>query len=248
MQLASSLATSLAAPSAARATTVSAPIAGEPDPSAPPLPERAALLQALASKAGDEAVAQAIQRLMPLSPLGGSTDPAKYQQALDGEWKLLWFNEAAFSPLLELPAPFRPDSYQYFGPAAAREVGEGRVAQGLVGGVLASLGPETEVWLSSGAAGRRGDPRLLDIYPPFRFQLGRTPGSAAGAAKRTLVEADSDAEFRKANARSEEAQLAPKNVYEQMYLEDAGRGSLRISTIASGDPVIVGEIFVHQKL
>lgn len=126
-------------------------------------------------------------------------------------------------------------------------MGEGRVAQGLVGGALRVLGPDAELWLSSGAVAAGGRPSTLEIYPPFRFQLGRTPGSGR-AAKRTIVEADSDAEFRRVNARSGEAQRAPKNEYEQLYLEDCGRGSLRVSVIASGDPVIVGETFVHQKL
>jgi hypothetical protein len=31
-------------------------------------------------------------------------------------------------------------------------------------------------------------------------------------------------------------------------VEDIGKGSLRISTVVRGDPVIVGEMFVHQKL
>ena len=56
------------------------------------------------------------------------------------------------------------------------------------------------------------------------------------------------ADFRAANARTTEAQLAPKNEYEQLYLENYGRGSLRISVVAVGDPVIVGDMFVHQKL
>ena len=47
-----------------------------------------------------------------------------------GEWELIWsYGAEAFSPLLTLPRPFRPDSYQYLGPIATIEVGEGRVAQ-----------------------------------------------------------------------------------------------------------------------
>ena len=42
--------------------------------------------------------------------------------------------------------------------------------------------------------------------------------------------------------------MAPRNKYEQLYLEDFGTGSLRVSMIARGDPVIVGDMFVHQKL
>ena len=42
--------------------------------------------------------------------------------------------------------------------------------------------------------------------------------------------------------------MAPRNEYEQLYLEDFGTGSLRVSVITKGDPVIVGDMFVHQKL
>ncbi len=103
-----------------------------------------------------------------------------------------------------------------------------------------------EVWLSSGALPKEDNPSILEIYPPFRFQLGRVPGG--GGKKRTIVESQSDAEFRAANARSTEAQLAPKNEYEQLYLENYGQGSIRISVIAKGDPVILGDMFVHQKI
>lgn len=210
--------------------------------------ERDELLRAISNRSSDEVIAGAIERLVPLSPLkGGVASKSTVDAALDGEWKLLWYNYADFSPLLKLPPPFQPASYQYFGGVAEREVGEGRVAQGLVGGVLSALGPETEVWLSSGAVARGDRPSALEIYPPFRFQLGRTPGSSS-APKRMIVEAGSDAEFRRANARTTEAQLAPKNEYEQLYLEDVGTGSLRVSLITKGDPVIVGDMFVHQKL
>ncbi|KAL7549895.1 hypothetical protein ACHAWF_013154 [Thalassiosira exigua] len=212
------------------------------------IPERDALLRAIAGGASDDAVADAIERLVPLSPLKGSDASAASScaSALEGTWRLLWYNKSDFSPLLKLPSPLRPDSYQYFGATAAAEVGEGRVAQGLVGGVLGALGPKTELWLSSGAVAAEGRPSTLEIYPPFRFELGELPGSTK--PKRTIVEAGSDAEFRAANARSTEAQLAPKNEYEQLYLEDRGRGSLRVSVVARGDPVIVGDMFVHQKL
>lgn len=149
--------------------------------------------------------------------------------------------------MLKLPSPFRPDSYQYFGSIAEKEVGEGRVAQGLVGGVLSALGPKSELWLSSGAVGQEGHPSTLEIYPPFRFQLGELPGGSS-TSKRTIVESESDADFRAANARTTEAQLAPKNEYEQLYIENVGSGSLRVSVVAKGDPVIVGDMFVHQKL
>jgi hypothetical protein len=208
--------------------------------------ERNELLQAIANKTSDEVVAQAIQNLIPLNPLKSSS-ASEYSNALDGEWKLLWYNKSDFSPLLKLPSPLRPDSYQYFGKIAEQEVGEGRVAQGLVGGVVSlSGGSNKELWLSSGAVASKDDPKVLEIYPPFRFQLGETPGSTA--PKSTIVESESDADFRAANARTVEAQQAPKNEYEQVYLENYGSGSLRVSVITKGDPVIVGDMFVHQKV
>lgn len=208
--------------------------------------ERNELLQAISNKSSDEVVAQAIQNLIPLNPLKSSS-ASEYSNALDGEWKLLWYNKSDFSPLLKLPSPLRPDSYQYFGKIAEQEVGEGRVAQGLVGGVVSlSGGSNKELWLSSGAVASKDDPKVLEIYPPFRFQLGETPGSTA--PKSTIVESESDADFRAANARTVEAQQAPKNEYEQVYLENYGSGSLRVSVITKGDPVIVGDMFVHQKV
>ncbi|KAL7487105.1 hypothetical protein ACHAW6_012707 [Cyclotella cf. meneghiniana] len=208
-------------------------------------PQRDALIQVLSNKSSDPVVLQAIENLIPLNPMKAK-GAANYANALNGEWKLLWYNKSDFSPLIELPSPFRPDSYQYFGDVAAKEVGAGRVAQGLTGGVLSALGPNKELWLSSGAVAKEDDSSILEIYPPFRLQLGQTPGSSV--AKQTIIESQSDAEFRAVNARSTEAQLAPKNEYEQLYLENFGRGSLRISVVARGDPVIVGEMFVHQKL
>ena len=52
--------------------------------------------------------------------------------------------------------------------------------------------------------------------------------------------------FRKVNVRTDEAQQAPANKYKQLYLESGGVGALRISTVTEGDPVIVGEVFVHR--
>jgi hypothetical protein len=162
---------------------------------------------------------------------------------LDGAWKLLWSYKAeAFSPLLQLPPPLKPSSFQYLGSAAASEVGSGRVAQGLTGGIL---GPK-QFWLSSGIVESPDDPSIRVIRPPFRFQLGERYPLAS--EKLTLVEAGSDAEFRQVNARTKEAQQAPSNQYKQLYVENGKEGSLRISTITSGDPVIVGAVFCHMKL
>lgn len=197
------------------------------------------LLDAIARKSSDKEVISILQNLKDPSNGKGATFPDR----LEGEWELIWsYGAEGFSPLLKLPRPFRPESYQYIGSPAATEVGEGRIAQGLTGGILGN----NQLWLSSGAVPFDQDPSVLEIQPPFRFQIGGRYGS--GQAKKTLVEAGSDAEFRKVNARTEEAQLAEKNQYQQMYLEDGGRGSLRVSTVIAGDPVIVGEIFVHRKL
>ena len=211
-------------------------------PAAPAdLPERAALLSAISSGASDSVVLSKIEALVLLDPAKGRG--AAERDDLSGEWELIWsYGAEAFSPLLTLPRSFRPDSYQYLGPIATIEVGEGRVAQGLVGGVL---GP-VQLWLSSGAVVSGDDPSVLDIKPPFRLQAGGRAGS--GATKRTIVEAGSDADFRKANVRTEEAQRAPPNKYKQTYLEGGGKGALRISTVTEGDPVIVGLIFVHRKV
>lgn len=232
-------------------TIVSAAVVGKPDTASTisiASSERDTLLKAISSSQSDEDILKAIQQIIPLSPLKPNSLNAKasYATALDGEWKLLWYNFSDFSPLLKLPPPLRPDSYQYFGTIAEKEVGAGRVAQGLTGGVLNTFGANKELWLSSGAVANDENSSILEIFPPFRFQYGSMPGSLK--RKRTIVESQSDSEFRAANARTKEAQLAPKNEYEQLYVEDIGKGSLRISTVVRGDPVIVGEMFVHQKL
>jgi hypothetical protein len=183
----------------------------------------------------------AIDNLVPFDP--SKKKGASLTEDLEGEWELLWSAKAeAFSPLLKLPKPFKPASFQYLGNPAAAEVGPGRVAQGLTGGILG----KTQLWLSSGVRASPSDDSILEILPPFRFEVGGR--YQTGTPKKRLVEAGSDAEFRKLNARTNEAQAAPKNSYQQLYLERLGKGSIRISTITEGDPVIVGAIFVHQKL
>lgn len=127
------------------------------------------------------------------------------------------------------------------------------------------FGRDAELWLSSGIGplsdeSRSGkDLTTLIIYPPFRLQLGHTPpsitttednnnNSSSNKNKRTIVESESDVDFRKVNSRTVDAQNAPRNEYEQLYIENLGTGSLRISVITKGDPVIVGNMFIHQKL
>lgn len=209
---------------------------------------RANLLSAIEQGKPDAEVLEAIERLRPFNPLSPTSSGAP--TSLEGEWKLLWSINDDFSPLLRLPKPIRPNSFQYFGPIAASEVGEGRVAQGLTSGILG----ESQLWLSSGTEplppkvveGVANAPYRLEIEPPFRLQLGGRVGT--NAPKKLIVEAGNDADFRKINARSKEAQLAGKNVYEQVYVESKGKGSLRISTITEGDPAIVGTILIHEKL
>jgi hypothetical protein len=204
---------------------------------------RAQLLTAISRNAPDEQVIDIIGKLTAQDPSQGRG--ATYPDRLDGQWELIWSYKAeAFSPLLKLPKPIRPESYQYFGSVAAQEVGEGRIAQGLTGGILG----KKQLWLSSGAIPLPdgSDPSVLEIQPPFRLQLGGPVGS--NQPKTMLVEADSDAGFRQVNARTKEAQQAGKNQYQQNYLENKGPGSLRVSSVIAGDPVLVGEIFVHCKL
>jgi hypothetical protein len=204
---------------------------------------RSCLLESIRSNKSEQQVMGAIETLLPFDPAQGRGATMELENDLDGEWRLLWSAKAdAFSPLLKLPKPLKPDSYQYLGIPAATEVGQARVAQGLTGGIL---GP-VQLWLSSGVTPSLQDPSVLDILPPFTFQVGGR--YLSGAPKITIVEAGSDAEFRQVNARTQEAQEAPKNAYRQLYVELTGKGSIRISTVSDGDPVIVGAIFVHQKL
>jgi hypothetical protein len=201
------------------------------------------LLESIRSNNSEKQVMGAVEKLLPFDPAQGRGATMELENDLDGEWRLLWSAKAdAFSPLLKLPKPFKPDSYQYLGTPAATEVGRARVAQGLTGGILGPI----QLWLSSGVTPSLQDPSVLDIVPPFKFQVGGR--YLSGKPKITIVEAGSDAEFRQVNARTQEAQEAPKNAYRQLYVERNGKGSIRISTVSDGDPVIVGAIFVHQKL
>jgi hypothetical protein len=204
---------------------------------------RSYLLDSISSHNSEKEVMGAIEKLLPFDPAQGRGATMELANDLDGEWRLLWSAKAdAFSPLLKLPKPLKPDSYQYLGSPAAIEVGQAKVAQGLTGGILGPI----QLWLSSGITPSMQDPSILNILPPFKFQVGGR--YLSGTPKITIVEADSDAEFRQVNARTQEAQEAPKNAYQQLYVERNGKGSIRISTVANGDPVIVGAIFVHQKL
>ena len=202
---------------------------------------RKKLMELIQQDKDEETIMAAINDLVSFDP--SKRRGAALSEDLDGEWRLLWSAKAeAFSPLLTLPSPLKPDSFQYLGKAASAEVGPDRVAQGLTGGILG----RNQLWLSSGVRTSPSDDSILEILPPFRFELGGR--FQTNKPKKLIVEGGSDAEFRKQNARTQEAQEAPLNSYQQLYLELEGTGSLRISTITEGDPVIVGAIFVHQKM
>ena len=115
--------------------------------------------------------------------------------------------------------------------------------------------------LSSGLVpAASGGGNVLEIQPPFRFEAvwndatlrrpGRlSKGVAKGGARWKLVDSGSDADFRALNARDEDAQAAGRNMYKQRYLDNTGEpGDLRVSEIISGDPVIVGVVFIHRRL
>ena len=141
------------------------------------------------------------------------------------------------------------------GDDAAREVGDGRVAQVLNFPIV-----PLSLLLSSGAIPVKKKLTTLEIFPPFRLEVvwgdeslrrpGRlSKGKGKGGGRIQLVESGSDADFRALNARDEDAQAAGRNMYKQRYLEMTGMpGDLRISEVVAGDPVIVGEVFIHRRL
>jgi hypothetical protein len=214
-------------------------------------PERQSLFKAINSGANDATVLQCLDDLLllrtsndkaTLSPdVVTTTSTSKpLLDRLDGRWKLIWSFNDQVSPLLKLPRPFKPTSYQYAGSAAAPIVGEGRIAQMLTDGVLGT----SKAWLSSGIVVRDEHESMLEIRPPFRLELETN----SQQPRKVLVDAGSDADFRAVNARTADAQRAPPNLYQQVYVEDDGPGSLRVSKIVDGDPVIVGATLIHIKL
>lgn len=217
-------------------------------------PERDALLQAISSKSSDDVVLNCIDKLLAAAAAdaASSSSPTSTRSTrsasasslpdrIDGRWKLIWsIKDDKFSPLLQLPGLLKPTSYQFVGSAAVPVVGgdRQRIAQLLTNGIL---GP-VKTWLSSGV--QEYNDSTLQIQPPFRLEL-EIPSNN----RFQIVEAGSDADFRAINVRSTEAQQAPPNLYQQLYVDDEiGPGSIRISKIIEGDPVIVGATFVHVKL
>jgi len=189
--------------------------------------ERMDLLEKITKRASDEDVAAAIAKLEILDPSKGR---AATSDQLGGTWELIYsVNAEAFSPLLNLPRPIRPTSLQLIGESATPVVGDGRIAQVLNFPLI----PLSFI-LSSGAVPFASDSSVLEIFPPFRFDI------KLGGAKKQVVESGSDAGFRALNARTEEAQAAGRNLYKQRYLENSGmKGDLRISEVIAGDPVLV---------
>ncbi|KAJ8598467.1 hypothetical protein CTAYLR_010105 [Chrysophaeum taylorii] len=180
------------------------------------------------SRANDERIAT--QELVKAIDRGAPTEeveaciaklvPLSTSTSVDGCWKLLWSARTRnFSPLLELPKPIRPDSTQFFE--------DGRIENSLTRGVLGG----SRLVLTAGF----DDPLIL---PPFRFDVRVLDRSIR------LVDAGSDADFRRTQARSQEEQRAPRNRYVQLYL---GK-DIRVSKVVEGDPVILGATFVHRRL
>ena len=211
-----------------------APCAASPAEDGTVAAARAALLQAIARGEPDAAILQKVDALIPfdLSHGRGATDAA-----LGGPWRLLWTrDEAPAAVQFVRKTLHQPVSTQLLGSSAEAVVGPGRVAQ------LLDFGP-VRFELSSGAAPATDDSAVLVIYPPFRF------AALAAGGRLDLVKADSDADFRKVNARSREAQEAPLNRVTQQYLETTGMpGDLRISRITEGDTALVGNVYVHIRM
>lgn len=190
-------------------------------------PERISLLKELANGGSDKNIFDAIAALESLDPSDGK---AALSENLGGTWELIYSIDAeSFSPLLNLPKPIRPTSLQLIGEDAASVVGPGRIAQVLNFPIL----PLSFI-LSSATAVVDADSSVLEIFPPFRFDV------KFGGIKTQVIQSGSDADFRALNGRSSQAQAAGRNIYKQRYLETSGeRGDLRISEVIAGDPVIV---------
>ena len=189
---------------------------------------REALLSAI-GKQDDRAVEGLLAEVIEMDPSKGK---GAASDQLTGEWRLLWSAKTSkFSPLLSLPKPLRPESMQKVPEVPGRAANT--LTSGVLGGATLELSSNVEV----------KDPKTLEIYPPFWLDL------ALGDQSWRLVDAESDATFRKTQARSLSEQRAPRNLYVQLYLETSGNpGDLRISKVVAGDPVIVGATFIHQRV
>lgn len=205
--------------------------------------ERQDLLRAIETNAPDEVVLQAIKALVPLDPSSGR---GAVSDSLAGTWRLLWsYKEngggAADSPLLKLPRVIRPTSLQLVGAPATAVVGKGRVAN-----ILCFPAGIRLLLSSNGFPVPEGPPSELEISPPFRLEID----AGGGAAKLQLF--DTASGIQRDGIRlyvDENQQPAPRNKYEQQYLEVANvPGDLRISKIVCCDTTIVGSVFVHERV
>lgn len=186
---------------------------------------RDALLLAIATGAGVE---RAIEELVPFDPARGRGARAS---ELQGTWKLLWSSaDAEVSRVLRaVPGPILPTSMQLLGD---RKIGEGRAAN-----VLDFFGHAVRVELSSSALPSQDDQSSIVIGPPFRLAL-------LAGGQRVVLGAEED----------ETSDTTPllgnqPSIFRQRYLETSGLpGDLRISRVVSGDPVVLGSAFVHQRL
>ncbi|KAG8459009.1 hypothetical protein KFE25_006554 [Diacronema lutheri] len=222
----------LAALHAAALATVGA--AGASDVDAQREARRAELLRLIASGAPDERILAQIDALVPYDPSRGR---GAVDGALAGTWDLLWTkDEAPAAVQLVRKTLHQPVGTQLLGDAAAPRFGAGRVAQLLdVGAVRFEL--------SSGATPAPDDARVLQIFPPFRFD------ALVGGRRLHIAATDDDAGFRRLNARSAEAIAAPRNRYAQLYLDVSGSvGDLRVSRIVEGDSAIVGNVYIHSRI
>lgn len=194
----------------------------------PPAGQEGARARLLAAIAADEGVEEAIEALVQFDPAEGQGARAR---ALAGTWRLLWSSSAAevSRVLRAVPAPLAPTSLQLLGDAG---IGPGRGAN-----VLDFLGGLIRLELSSAAVPSGADASSVVIGPPFRLAL------LAGGGRLPLG-AEED----------ESSDTTPllgnqKSIFRQRYLETSGAaGDLKISSVVSGDPVVVGSAFVHQRL
>ena len=102
---------------------------------------RDSLLKAVDTGASDDVVLALIEDISRNDPSngGGATSPA-----LSGKWELLWSAKAeAFSPLLALPRPLRPESLQLLGDAAVQSGGGGGRVGGAGRGNRSGIGLES---------------------------------------------------------------------------------------------------------
>ncbi len=118
-------------------------------------------------------------------------------------------------------------------------VGEkGGLPAGRAANLVSLLGGAVTLKLSSAAVPYPGNNTAVEIGPPFYLELLLPFGVTIPLQKETSTESD------------ESTVLGNQtNEYAQLFFEKSGRsGDLRISKIVSGDPTIVGNVFVHERM